>query len=329
MGENKLLSIVICTHNRANLTRDAIVSVLAQDFPKSKYELLIVDNASTDHTRKMALEFFEAYPNVLYVFECNVGLSYARNRGWQEARGKYIGYLDDDAKASKEWLKVAAKISRTIKPAAFGGPTFAFYNNPKPMWFKDEYESYTLGNNTRPISNEEFIIGGNMFIRRDLLKSLGGFNPQLGMAGKKIAYCEEIDFFIRLRRWLPAAVLYYDPDLFIHHLVRKEKMELRNFPKRCFVESVYFYRVFKQINQKKEEYSLTKFPYVILLVFKEISHIAIVLLKIIKTCSWGLATRDRKKYRYPENYIYEQLSGLIVEFGSRFEAVRQLLVSDK
>ena len=98
------LSIVICTYNRADLARQAIASVLAQDFPSSEYELLVVDNRSTDHTGAMAQEFCASNPNVRYLIEKEIGLSHARNCGWQAARGEYVAYIDDDCKVPPSWL---------------------------------------------------------------------------------------------------------------------------------------------------------------------------------------------------------------------------------
>ncbi len=144
-----LFSIVICTHNRAELAQAAIQSVLQQDFPADLYELLIVDNASTDETAQMVQAFCERYPHARYVFEPKIGLSNARNRGWQEGRGEYIGYLDDDAKAGPHWLATAHQVAETLRPLAFGGPYYPFYHSQKPAWFKDEYGSHTFGDQPR------------------------------------------------------------------------------------------------------------------------------------------------------------------------------------
>ena len=173
MERNELITVVICTYNRAELARQSITSVLEQDFPKSEYELLIVDNHSTDHTGAMAQEFCEGYPNVRYFLETNIGLSHARNRGWQEARGEYIAYIDDDCKVPFGWLSAASRVIEQVHPAAFGGPYYAFYNSPKPAWFKDEYGSHVQGNVARLLHAGEYLDGGNMFLQANILKSLG------------------------------------------------------------------------------------------------------------------------------------------------------------
>jgi glycosyltransferase involved in cell wall biosynthesis len=220
----KLFSVVICTYNRGELARDAVASVVAQDFPSERYEVLIVDNGSTDHTREMAKEFCEACPGVRYVFEGNVGLSHARNRGWREARGEYIAYIDDDCKIPPSWLSAAAKVIEQEHPAALGGPFYACYNVPKPVWFKDEYGSRVQGTEVRPLMDGEYLDGMNMFIRADALRELGGFNPDFGMKGMTIGYGEETELINRLRN--SGGTIYYAPEVFVYHLVHADKMGL-------------------------------------------------------------------------------------------------------
>jgi len=94
------ISVVICTHNRGFYLRKAITSVLAQDMPASEYELIIIDNKSTDDTAQVVASFAAA--NVRYIHEPQLGLCFARNTGWYSAAGTYVAYLDDDAIAEPD-----------------------------------------------------------------------------------------------------------------------------------------------------------------------------------------------------------------------------------
>ena len=109
------------------------------------------------------------------------GLSHARNRGWKEAKGKYVGYIDDDAKAPPQWVSVAQKVIENMKPAAFGGGYRAYYDSPKPNWWKDEYRSHIPGKEARILEEDKYLSGGNLFFRLSLLQKLGGFDPNFGM----------------------------------------------------------------------------------------------------------------------------------------------------
>jgi glycosyltransferase involved in cell wall biosynthesis len=313
-----ILSIVICTHNREHLAHDAVASVLEQDFPHDLYELLIVDNASTDHTRGMAQKLCEAHSNVRYIFESNLGLSHARNRGWLEASGEYVGYLDDDAKASAQWLSIAYTIATNIRPDAFGGPYYAFYNVPKPKWYKDEYGSHVQDVISRPLHEGEYLVGGNMFIHREALRALDGFNSVLGMQGKRIGYGEETYFFNRLRMIKQTAVLYYDPSMFIYHLVRPEKLTLRGTPTRFFLSGFYHTKLVGFKGQRKG----LKF---LLLVMRTIFSIFSISITLFKSCTWDLLKRNRNAYPFYQNYLYETTMTYCSHLGVQTQFLLQCL----
>jgi glycosyltransferase involved in cell wall biosynthesis len=221
-----LLSIIICTRNRARLLRQAVEGLLAQPFDQDRYEVLVVDANSTDGTPEMIGEISTRFPNVFYHNCPERGLPKARVYGAVRARGPVIGYLDDDAKPCADWLDRASEIVRRLNPTCFGGPFFAFYETPKPKWFKDEYGSVTHGNQARYLSADEFLCGGNIFFRRDALAAAGGFDPDFCVADDKFAYGEEGVPQLRLRQKFPNEAFYYDPELLIHHLVRPERMNV-------------------------------------------------------------------------------------------------------
>jgi glycosyltransferase involved in cell wall biosynthesis len=303
MGDTILFlrfSVVICTHNRANLARNAIISVLEQDFPQEQYELLIIDNASTDGTRQMTQEFCSIYSNVRYIFEPNIGLSHARNCGWREAKGQYVGYLDDDGKAAPGWLAAAGEVAGTIYPEAFGGPYYAFYDSPKAKWFNDKYGSSEQGVVARSLQAYEYLSGGNMFIRRDLLLSHGGFKVDMGMKGSKVAYGEETLFFNQLRAGNHNAVLFYHPDVFIYHLVRPDKMSIWSWPVRFYSSGFYSART-----RKQQKYALFG------IVFQITKIIFIAFISFFR----GIFFRNVNKYPFFANYLYEVVFPQFWELG--------------
>ena len=109
-----LISVVICTHNRSKYLLKAIRSVLGQDYPEDRYELVVIDNASTDSTADQVRPFLDT-GRLRYVLEPELGISFARNTGWREAAGRYIAYLDDDAVASPGWLSAIEKAADSMR----------------------------------------------------------------------------------------------------------------------------------------------------------------------------------------------------------------------
>ena len=93
------LSVIICTYNRERYIYNALKSIAEQDFPLSGYEIVLVNNNSTDNTENICKDFKRDYPQVdfRYFIETNQGLSYARNRGVKESSGDILIFVDDDA----------------------------------------------------------------------------------------------------------------------------------------------------------------------------------------------------------------------------------------
>ena len=235
---NPLISVVVCTHNRAELLAGALRALQAQELDGSAFEILVIDNNSTDATRDVA----GGFPGVRYVFEPRVGLSHARNRGFAEARGEYVAYTDDDCEPPPQWLAVASEAIAEHGPEVFGGPYRAFYQSPKPAWYKDEYGSRDHGPAPRFLEASETVPGNNMFFRRSVLEESPGFDPRLGMTGNRSAYAEETALQQRIRTLRPDARIYYDSRLWLHHLVRPEQMTLRWYFPACFGKGRSAYR---------------------------------------------------------------------------------------
>ena len=95
-------SVIFCTYNREKYIYNAMKSIAEQDFPSTDYEIVLINNNSTDSTESICNRFSEDYPQVRfrYFVETNQGLSYARNRGVKESRGDILVFVDNRASAS-------------------------------------------------------------------------------------------------------------------------------------------------------------------------------------------------------------------------------------
>jgi glycosyltransferase involved in cell wall biosynthesis len=221
-----LLSIVVCTYNRAEILTGCLKSLSEQIAPSEYFEIIVVDNNSTDTTQKVVEFFCKKYNNFRLVKEYKQGLSHARNRGWQDAKGEYVAYLDDDALAPSDWVcRIKSFIDRRPAISAFGGPYVAYSLVPIPDWFPPEYGNHSLGEEERPIvAGNEWINGTNMILKKQLLHDLDGFDHNLGMTGSSISYGEEINFFVKLND--RKIVIYYVPNIIVKHLVAEYKMDI-------------------------------------------------------------------------------------------------------
>ena len=105
------ISVVICTYNRAAYIRDAMVSLVNQTLDKHAFEVIIVNNNSTDDTQKVCLDYLSTHPDYQFQFlnEAKQGASFARNTGAGLAKGGLLCFMDDDAVAGKDYLERIVK----------------------------------------------------------------------------------------------------------------------------------------------------------------------------------------------------------------------------
>ena len=243
-----LISAVVCTFNRAQFLTGALDSLIQQTLNPESYEIVVVDNASTDETPDVLRVFKEKYPehNMVLVFEPRQGAAYARNTGLEHARGKYMACLDDDAQASPGWLEHAVELFETVEPTPIcvGGPIFPFYVAPKPAWFKDEYEIKTYGSEPLFLRRGKTFTGPNMVWNTEIARRLGGFPINLGPKGDYYRMGEETALFASAWRSLAEPSMYYSPKLSVRHLVTPYQMTVAYRLKWEFVFGQSFQKIY-------------------------------------------------------------------------------------
>jgi glycosyltransferase involved in cell wall biosynthesis len=240
MSTRASISVVVCTHNRAASLRQALDSLAGQTLDRARYEVIVVDNCSTDETATVvrALIAGDRQCSLRLVDEPVLGLGYARNAGWKAAVGEYVAFMDDDAKADARWLERALGLFEKSRPTpvAVGGQIRPWYVSPKPVWYKDEYEVRSWGRESRRLSAGESFSGSNMIFSKHVLQEFGGFDVNVGMRGERVSMGEETVLFKRISDTLgDRAVLLYDPDLIVYHAVSRRKMTARYHLSRWFV----------------------------------------------------------------------------------------------
>ncbi|MGE5340727.1 MAG: glycosyltransferase family 2 protein [Candidatus Omnitrophota bacterium] len=232
---HSLVSLIICTYNRERFLEKCIDSLVVQTSDIKAIEVIVVDNNSTDGTHDVVTRYRNRIPAIKYVFEKEQGLSHARNRGCREASGEYLAYLDDDATAPPQYLENIVDVITHHHPDILGGPIYPYYLDPKPRWFKDEYEIRKHAEKTGFIDSCR-ASGGNFIIRRDLLIQLGMFDVNLGMIGETVRLGEERAVIERYRELTPPGKRkgYYSLECYVNHYVPPSKMKIRNFLKRFY-----------------------------------------------------------------------------------------------
>lgn len=239
--EGTALSVIVCTFNRSDLLEGVLRSLEAQTLDKSLYEVLIVNNNSTDSTESVAKAFCNLNPNFRLVVERQQGLSHARNRGVSEARGSYVAFLDDDARADSTWCEriLGSFFNVVPEPFAVGGKIEPWYKatSRKPRWWSESFEIREWGERPRfrrEESDRFGFSGSNMAIPRTLLEEIGGFDAGYGMSGAVLGLGEEADLFARIWRKYPGS-FWYDPEVLVRHFVPERNMTVSYQLRRMFI----------------------------------------------------------------------------------------------
>ncbi len=238
------ISAIICTHNRDRYLGAAIDSLLNQD--SDNYEILVIDNASTDNTRQI-VESKLGNSHLKYFYEPELGLSVARNRGAKEASAPILAYLDDDAEASPQWLRIITQAFQDNDDLAIAGGKVTLLlpeGKTLPKWISESMTAslgaYDLGSEMVNIDNPNLTPRGlNYAIRKTFLDAIGGFDPNLGRVGKNLLSNEEL-FMTELalkKQWQVA----YLPEALAAHNVASERLKPGWFISRSWWQGVSEY----------------------------------------------------------------------------------------
>jgi glycosyltransferase involved in cell wall biosynthesis len=239
---NIYISAIVCTHNRSELLSRSIECLINQTFDKSRYEIIVVDNASTDNTRQVCDRFIE-YSNFNYLYEPVTGLSIARNTGIAHAKGEIVAFIDDDAFASPGLLEAYTNAFTSINPppAMVGGKLLPEWEVPCPSWYPEERKFilglYDIGDQMREFPHTHLPAGANFAAVRKVIEDLGGFDRGLGFdEGRKNPLIAGEDSLMAQKIKKADYKIYYCPEAMVHHNIADYKLTKKYFLRRHYWE---------------------------------------------------------------------------------------------
>ncbi len=201
------ISVVICVYNGAETLADSLRAVLAQSFPRPRYEVIVVDDGSTDDSAAIAAQF-----DVQLLRAPHRGHVAAKNLGWRAARGEWVAFTDDDCGPTRNWLTLlrhAVEQGDAAEPVLGAAGRIAGYPSPSPV---PRYVELTGGFNTdRHLQHPTFPFapGGNLLYRRAALVAVDGFD-------ERYASYDTCELHTRLRRRVGGA-FRYEPRAVVFH----------------------------------------------------------------------------------------------------------------
>lgn len=235
-------SILICTHNRAEILPDCLNGTLCEAISVDQAgEVLLIDNASTDNTRDIFQSIDAScwhHGQLRYVFEAKPGLCIARNRGIEAASGDIIIFLDDDAIPARGWLMACLTAFATYPQAlAVGGKIAPLVEGPTPEWFRPPLTHiYTVmdlgGAEMRPFPRGGHPFGANMAFRREVFGTRR-FSEELGRRGNSLMSGEEAELCASIES--EGGQIIYAPRMEVDHLIHPSRLT------KAWVRERYWY----------------------------------------------------------------------------------------
>ncbi|MHC4830163.1 MAG: glycosyltransferase family 2 protein [Planctomycetota bacterium] len=222
-------SVIVATHNGGQHLKSSLPALApsVQGLSEDRYEVIVVDNASTDGTGEVALGLRSCVPNLRVVREDNPGLCHARNRGIAESRSPIVAFIDDDAAAGVGWVQAYLDLFRDVpRAASCGGPIDVRWLADKPAWWTDGldeiFNRFDLGPRRRALRYPRLPIGTNMAYRRETFERVGGFDVAYGRAGGASVVGDESEIGLRIQR--AGGVILYEPRARIEHFAYAKRM---------------------------------------------------------------------------------------------------------
>lgn len=222
------ISVVISTYNRSKMLAATIEGLLRQQ-GSATFEVIVVDNNSTDDTAAVIQSFAKQSPLVRSVFEPKQGVSYGRNAGIEAARSDLLLFTDDDVTPDARWVEHAKALFETKSQfGCIGGKVLPIWPRTPPSWLTREHWSplALLDFETGMVlnsSNRKCLITANMGIRRSVFAQIGYFAPLLQKT--KGSTCSMEDRELQERYWKAGGQCWYDPSLVVHADIQPERLE--------------------------------------------------------------------------------------------------------
>ncbi|HEX7331564.1 MAG TPA: glycosyltransferase [Pyrinomonadaceae bacterium] len=275
-------SVIIATYNRA----DELVKTL-ESLKKLKstgpWEVIIVDNNSTDNTREVVLKAVDSFPVPLhYVMEKEQGRSAALNAGIRKAQGEILAVTDDDVRVDSQWLINAERALENLQCDYVAGKALPIWSGVVPDWMPNRGGKHwgviaLLDYGPEPIAlGEKVPLGVNMVFRRECFSRAGLWDNSVGRKAGTLLGQEVREWAQRGR----AAGLrgFYSPDLIVHHVIPQDRLT-----KKYFRKWFYWHGISRAILYQNNRLDMES-PESRALDFSKVPHIAGVPRYLFRTC---------------------------------------------
>jgi len=304
------LSVVICTHRRPQLLARALDSLVAQEFPRDRFEVVVIDNNDSPTLGLQEICARLSEDLVLHLIHDPVlGASHARNSGAAIAQGRYLAFLDDDAVARLGWIANIVNCTAAFSPHILGGSVFPLYET-KPIWLKDQYVELMEfhGPERRWLEQGEYLHLANFVVYKECFDRCGGFPEDFGPVGGRVGLGDENYFMEQAWKKLGRVKVLYDPAIAVDHLVRPERMLITYLARRSWVSGRAQVRLMRAVWGDQRNRTIH--------VLHLLKHLATFPLPLLRM----LVARRRYDLQHWQQAVVELGIPWLRQLGSRWEA---------
>lgn len=236
------ISAIICTRNRSAYLARCLKALSQQTLSRQGFEVVVVDNGSSDDTGSVAAAFCGRHENFRCIREERPGLAIARNTGLAISSADIVAFTDDDAEPEPSWLeRMLARFREHPQDAGIvGGDVIPVFEAERPPWLSDDLLrplSAGLKWSTEPrfLRAGEWLVEVNAAYKKEVLRQIGGFPEHLGRVGELLLSGEGgIDRVIRRAGFK----LFYDPAILVRHNIPAARLTRTWFRRRSFWQGV-------------------------------------------------------------------------------------------
>lgn len=241
------ISIVIPTRNRVMYLEKFFLSLAKQTLDVNKYEVIIVDNGSTDTTKMVCQKWKKRFKHFRYIFDGNPGLHTGRNIGYQQSCSDLIIFADDDIIATPTWIEAIVNGFKKHKDVVLiGGNDIPQFEETPPQWVEKlwknvndqqgkilvDYSCIMMGGHEKEI-NPYYVFGCNFAIRKWILDKTHGFHPD-GMPDELLCYRGDGESAVSQYIIQSGLKALFIPDASVYHIVSKQRMSFKYINKVAY-----------------------------------------------------------------------------------------------
>ena len=240
MSGKRNITMILSTYNRAKVLRTTLESMAALDTEGLDWEIVVVDNNSSDETRAVIESFAGRLP-VRYLFEPRPGKNCALNKALDESElGQIVVFTDDDIVPVRAWLKlIRESVDKNPDISVFGGKITLLWPAMKlPAWSQSQeimevaFGWHDRGDKNWIYSPYDYPIGANFWVRREIFDKGRRYNEQVAWHPKNWIMGTETSFLKVLRE--EGYAMLYVPQAAVGHWVQAERIKLSNLWKRAY-----------------------------------------------------------------------------------------------